>query len=475
MNKLIGCAFALALALAGCTANRDTGGIDFGDEVAGEITVSCYVPFPGFLEDAAKAFGRKYPGAKVVVENFSPPITIKVIDGDRFAEMPEDKQAEQDYIQRINVELMAGKGADVYSIDIIPYTKYADGGFLSDLRPFMDADPGFDIADYRENILEAVKYKGGQYIFPLRYEFSYFAYDSSLFTQDEKKLLAGGTSFTFGELVDIGKNAFERNGNTYMFGYSGDKYTESNMFRAILDANYASFVDMEKKQAYFADGRFARLLESVREYHKKGYIKNAGDIEYWYFWGGDAALRPTDRFFYKLEDSGTLLAHFNEDMPKGKRIYRPASGNVDDDVIAGMAAGEGGGITFSIYDAYAVNSNSANKRAAWEFIKFMAGEQMQGLPSAAGISINKKAFEARTRLNITGSVSREYTEAQQQAYDGYAACIDKFSGMINSYAIRDGVLDGMIEEEVKAYFDGEKTADEAARVLQNKAELYLSE
>jgi hypothetical protein len=53
--------------------------------------------------------------------------------------------------------------------------------------------------------------------------------------------------------------------------------------------------------------------------------------------------------------------------------------------------------------------------------------------------------------------------------------VEKLSDSINSFVVKDASLNDMIRPEVQYFFAGTRNADEAARVLQNRVELYLSE
>jgi len=159
-------------------------------------------------------------------------------------------------------------------IDVLPFYRYADGGYLEDLQIYMEQDAGFDKAALRMNLIEAMDYKGGTYTFPVNYYFDFFAYDASLFNDEERALLQAKDAFTFGELVAIAQDAFKWNN---MFGQTGGKYEGFHIFADLLRENYTYFVDLENKKANFDDGRFEELLLSVKDYCKKGYIKVFGD------------------------------------------------------------------------------------------------------------------------------------------------------------------------------------------------------
>jgi len=114
---------------------------------------------------------------------------------------------------------------------------------------------------------------------------------------------------------------------------------------------------------------------------------------------------------------------------------------------------------------YAINSNSKNKRAAWEFIKILASMEVQSQVNKAWIPINKNALEKAHRI----------PDKFKEAYNEYFACIDKYAGMVNTYTLRDSRFDQMLSEEAALYFSGVKSAKDTAAALQNKANLYFSE
>jgi hypothetical protein len=95
-----------------------------------------------------------------------------------------------------------------------------------------------------------------------------------------------------------------------------------------------------------------------------------------------------------------------------------------------------------------------------------------------GFSLNNKAREETTELAFKlffGGSDGILNEQQVQALTQYKTAVEKMSDSINCFVVRDTSLNEMIASEMQYYFDGSKTADEVARVLQNKADLYLNE
>lgn len=458
-------------------------------EIGGEITVSTYdtMRYKAFLEDAARLFEQKYPGTKVNVETFSAMPEVKTSEqgGNRITavQMEDDPQGRQDYINKVSTALMSGKGADVLAMDVLPIHKYVEGGQLENLAAYMEADPAFNRADYRQNILDAVQYRDGTWFIPMNYTFDYYAYDSTLLSGEAASGFGTGSAFSAEQLIGIAEGAFDGgaklfNSPDYLKGPGG------GMWNSLLKENYASFVDLENKAANFEDGSFAALLESVRQYSEKGYVpmgttgrEDAGAMMH------KAGEQPTERFFYKPKNVFSLIGQFTRGS--GLRINIMTSGGVvgieDDDEIAGIAAGADGSVPFTYDQAYGINANSENKQTAWAFLKFLLSEKMQLntnlMPTALPLLNSARAQRAEQVLSgaLMGRQGQPLDKAQQEALGKYSEAVERLSDQINAYVFEDTVVNDMIAAEVAYFFEGTKTAGQVASVLQNKVELYLNE
>jgi multiple sugar transport system substrate-binding protein len=255
-------------------------------EITGEITVSCYnsADFQtsrkaAFLDEAAKAFEFKFPGTKVNIEPFGkmPQTVTRELNGQNVTmyDAP-DPNAENDYKYKTAAALMAGRGADVYLMDVLPVHRYYEGGFFDNLREYMTYDPEFDPSKYRENLFDALTNEHGMFIMPIDYSFSFFAYNADLFTEAEIKTISALGAASYETLAEMAKEAFDRQnsgGHIYMFKGIADK----GMFYSLFYQNYTVFIDNKNKKANFTDGRFTDMLNTVREYADAGYIKSSAD------------------------------------------------------------------------------------------------------------------------------------------------------------------------------------------------------
>lgn len=92
----------------------------------------------------------------------------------------EYKEEREPQIQKLQTEIMAGKGPDLFLLDSIPENAEREGGFLIDnpyktmqsgalasLDTFMEKDAYWENGNYNKTFLKAGQYDGRQYIIPM--------------------------------------------------------------------------------------------------------------------------------------------------------------------------------------------------------------------------------------------------------------------------------------------------------------------
>ena len=497
-------AFGVGVLFIGCSRGSGASGVNsrasssgaalssdfFSSEIKGEISISAYdsMAYRNFLEEAAKLFEEQHPGTKVNVETFSAMPEIRTGEQGNMRVMniqsQNDPQGRSDYISRVNTNLMSNAGADIYAMDILPLQKFTESKTLEDLGPYMERDPGFDKADYRQNILDALHYNNGTWFLPLNYTFNYYAYDSTLVPAEIALGFGPDKAWTANGLFGIGMPLYAGNYKLFnIMDYVQRPAGMFGMFSQLLNENIASFVNLETKRANFAEGSFARLLESVRSYSEEGVIpqgvtgqQNAGELMQ------RAASAPVDRFFFKLYGNFSLVSHFSRGSGRVIRIEAGgAPGIEDDDEIAGIEAIANGLVPFKYNQGFGISAQSKNKAMAWAFIKFLLSDEVSLSTSLnpMGLPLNNKAREEKAELIFSGAfmglAGSSLNDQQRQGLENYKSAIEKLSDSINCFVAQDTSLNDMISQEARYFFDGSRTADEVARVLQNKADLYLSE
>jgi ABC-type glycerol-3-phosphate transport system substrate-binding protein len=472
---------------AACGANGKSAvkldGDFFNRKIEGEITVSAYesASYRNYLETAARAFEERYPGTKVNVETFSSMPEVRSSDQGNMRvtamQVQDDPGSRSDYLSRINTNIMSGTGADIYAMDIIPLHKFVESGTLENLEPYMENDPEFNRNDYRQNILDALRYRGGTWFLPLDYSFKYYAYDSTLVPAQIASGFGVDKAWSAQELLALGIPLYD--GSYKLFNALDFVMGPGGMFYQLLTENMASFVNLETGRPNFTDGGFASLLALVSDYGRQGYfpkgITGAQDAEQLMLQVMNA---PTDRFFFKLNGPIYLISQFGRNV--GLRFMMATGGTArsieSDDEIVGIQANADGSVPFEYNMAFAVNSQSKNRETAWAFMKFLLSKEIQLSTNPYFLSLNNEAREEKAGLVFSlNNPSRTLNEQQRQALEAYKAAVEALSDNINCYMVQDTNINDMILQEARYFFEGSRNADEVTRVLQNKADLYLSE
>ena len=478
-------------------------------ELSGFLSVSTFdsMMTGPFVEEAAKLFMDKHPEVEIEVSSFSAPPNIVSAGGGVMVSQSMDNMAEKiDYINGINTELMSGRGADIIAMEILPFYNYAQNGQLVNLEAYMNADPSFDKSNYRAEILDAIRLDDGLYMFPLDYSFNYVTYDSSVFTDG---LGISSDKLTYDQLIDLGA-AYTSAENTYVLPLFAGPVP--GLFAEMFNVDYDYYADILGRNANFTGGRFESLIEQVMNYEKEGYIRtrddNMGPMPMLSMEERQEMLMA-DHFLFDRRSSAQLLGEFYETTGMGMRVASMTAESQYDE-IAGLIANEDGEVTFSLGSAFGINENSQEKELAWEFIKFLADEAMGESMRVRGLPTNISVFEERTKMSIAGvgfapmmmpgmagagpikqdgpgegkmpmpePVEKpefiELDATQQQAYDAYIAQVETFTKMLNKYTITDTMVEDIIRTEVKEVFDGNKSASDAANVIQNRVGLFLNE
>jgi len=490
MKKLI-LVIVTVLIMAGCSARNQSSQFIpdqefFSREIKGEITISAYqtITYGSFLEEAIKAFNEIYPNVTVHIETFAVmPETRTMEDGEMMVSVmqsSDDPQTRADYINRTNTRIMSGQGADLYAIDILPLHRMIKSGVLENLDPYMNSDPGFNKSDYRLNILDAVHFLNGKWFIPLDYSINYYAYDSTLVPENISGNFGVNKSFTLEELIRITSVLYNGTGRIIdLMDYSQGGGSLHNM---LLYENYRSFVNLETGKPNFLDGKFASMLNLVKNYGEQGFVHRSAisqeSIEQMLH---RMMTEPAERFYLKRNSDMNLLFNMSRENGIGSILRSPFVID-DDDEIAGIAANADGSVPFIFQRGFLMNSQSKNKEAAWTFIKFLLSKEMQMSLNTGVIGmvlpIHNEARDEKGWFAFSGeiySMNIPINDQMRTSFNHYRNTIETLSDSINTFLIRDTNINDMIAQEVQYFFDGSRTAEEVARVLQNKADLYLSE
>lgn len=411
-----------------------------------------------YIEAAISNFKKAHPEIKVEVKDYSAAMTNTSED-----EINRALKAEEDFQRIISTELMAGNGPDIMEIGGLPYKKFIDKNVLANLSEIIKNDTSFDINKYSQNILNACKYKDNLYIMPMNFSFNAFGGSKNI--MDKEGLNIDSTKWTWRDFLSIAQKVTkDLNGDGKPDQYALPKMTAEEIFSYIFDGEYSTLIDFDKKTANFDSPEFIDMLKFAKDFSSKDvFSPTLTSSSLWEM--TDPGTIGFNRYYFSTYQSVIQAQGLNNgeveflDMPSysGKRT--------SNDCILGRT--------------YAINNNSQMKSEAWEFIKFLLSDEIQTNPNMFYFPVNINSLKSMSANEISQNyVYENYKERGRNIKPLTQKDVDMVNEMIgglNTIPYSEKTISKIITEGVKDFFDGKKTAEEVAKLIQNKVNIYFGE
>lgn len=129
-----------------------------------------------------------------------------------------------------------------------------------------------------------------------------------------------------------------------------------------------------------------------------------------------------------------------------------------------------------------INANSANRDGAWEFVKFLLSDESQEKIAegmASGMSVKKSVFKALIDKEIADGPAENLDKAsmifEPPLARDRADEIEAFLENARALPYKTEPILEIIEEESLDYFNGIKSIEQVADIIENRVQLYLDE
>lgn len=128
-----------------------------------------------------------------------------------------------------------------------------------------------------------------------------------------------------------------------------------------------------------------------------------------------------------------------------------------------------GGSAYLVLTSLGVSTSCQNLAGAKAFLAYcFSGKQESGLPANMEVLREELAqYKAGNRTDWYGEVEN-ISEADEAKFLELLSSVTVLEGM-------DQALENILSEEADAYFAGAATAQQAAKIIQSRASLYLQE
>ena len=391
------------------------------EDIQEKIQLRLVTVFPGSLSGLSKAvtaFNAQSEAYQVHLEDYSQGMAL-------------DKEQAQ---LRLNTEIISGKGPDMICFEglLSPYP-YIGKGLLVDLKPLMEQDDQV----HPEDILlsKALEHKGGIYLMG----------DAFALPTLEARTADFGDRFgwTLEEYRQIDSQLQE--GQMCIYNLTRETYLNEVASRYIRQA-----VDWDAGTCDFDNAEFKQVLQTALNLRETPEDPNNMD-----FGPGEpqvaAGIQVTNAVFttrvYDLAQSERAAG-----CPMSFIGWPTADGSCGTDAYLNRAVG--------------ICSQSEYQEGCWAFIKFML---TQVNTDEQGLYVYRPAMEE----SIRKAMADENCPVKMNSDD-----VEKLMaliGAVENIQVYDQAIMSIIKEACAAMFNGDKTVDETAKMIQSRAGIYVAE
>ncbi|MDR0991354.1 MAG: extracellular solute-binding protein [Ruminococcus sp.] len=374
-----------------------------------------------------------------------------------------------DALRALNTDIIAGNVPDVLRIGHqTPYGSYARKGLFADLYPFIDKDPDIAREDFLQPLLAALETDGKLYSIAPAFSVETLIGKTSIFGEKQGQSLA--------ELQAAAANI----PGASLFGNMDRNYFIDSFLISIA----RSYIDEEKGVCSFDSPEFISLLE-----YAKSLPEPAPDAEQYQRW----AWTADETGDYKNDK--VLIQ--NMDYVVFRYIVAVEKMDFGEPItFLGFPNSSGGtGIKALLTDETAIMANAKNPDGAWEFVKgfqYYGNSFIESLgypplwhfPSLVSqldiaaknatippFEYNPITGERIPRRNWLGTDLSPLPNNTEADNAKMYALFDSIDGIHRE----NNAIINILSEEIAAYFATDKSAEETAKIIQNRATTYLEE
>lgn len=392
---------------------------------------------------------------------------FRITDYSQYYEFDDNDVTTNTPSNQLKMDIIAGKTPDmIYCSDHSLISSLAPKGTFTDLYQFLDNGGELSRDDLLPNILEALEYDG-----KLVSISNFF----SVSTLAVKKKYVDKDGWTFDEMVET----YDGLSSKMDFYINASK---EYVFGTLASPN--DFIDYKNGTCNYDSPEFIKLLEFCNRFPKQDELidwETATDEEMQEYWSKqENAARNDKSLVYEMYLSDFRTYARTKQVDFGEDIS-----------LVGKPSEDGNGSSISTNNNFAILESSPSKEVCWQLITAFFTEDyysknLWNLPVRVS-AIEKMADESMSRPYWLDENGKKY-EYDDSYYIGdkeyivdpltkeerdYVLDFIKSIKNISDYYSLD--VEQIVNEETTAFFNGEKTAEEAAKMIQNRVSILVSE
>ncbi|MGG4395007.1 extracellular solute-binding protein [Paenibacillus thiaminolyticus] len=424
---------------------------ELGKDGKGTIKV-VYYDEDNFYRQYGNYFNVKYPD-----------IEFEIVS---MQEMYRDLQDKEnvDYEEE-RLKFLEKHKPDVLMVDLSTMEKLAQEGKLYNLDSIITQEK-FDLEGYMPGLVDMIREHGGGSLYGLAPYFytSAIYYNAELFR--ENNIEPPRNKMTWQEVLDLSSRfASVGSGENQVYGYY-QRYGggPQDLFMDVAEGSSMRFFDAKGEKLVFNTDGWKQLMRLTTDaIRNKGVYTQPRDE------GDTHRFSSDDDLFFKGRAAMIMGDSWFISQIKNRIMWDKEAKPIDWEMVSVPVdpASPDESSYASLHEVYAIAADSPNKRAAWEFVKFVNGPEMAKAAS--------RSMEGNlpTRNQFMKEIDGKSTEAfyslrPKAKYESIWGGRD-----VEVPSTFYGEFRTILDKELKAVIDNKKTVDEAAAAIQAEGEAAL--
>ena len=417
-----------------------------------EIIVIAAMSVSSNLQEAAVKFNKGSDRYHISIKEY--------VDHDNWS-----NNSWADALTNLNNDITSKHCPDIIDLSGLNVEQLAAKGVFEDLSPYLESS-GLSRDSFVPSVLAAYTYKDSLVSIPAS-----FGLQTVVGKGSEVGHEAG---WTMDDMIAYA----DKHPGAQLFNYT-DK---ASILEMCMMFNESAFIDWSAGECKFDTPEFKSLLEFVNRFPDEFQYEDGG------------ASTPT-----KIQNGEILLDMMGiYDFDQIQMYIEMFSGDM---VCIGYPTTDGGsGTALAAREAYAITSKSKMKDGAWEFIESYLSQAGENSRYSFGFPNNKEKLAAMAQeavgienpadgedleggsgqtvaIAAIGGVSYmdgwsyTYRDATQEEVDIVMQLIETARP---AYSSSDEILN-IINEEAAAFYEGQKSVDDVANIIQSRISIYVNE
>lgn len=395
-------------------------------------------------------------------------IVLKEYSGNHFSE---------GYLT-LNNDIAAGNMPDILLTSGMPVDDYIRQGLIADLWPLIRGDEELSKTEFMTNVFDAYSKDGKLY---------YVVPSFVVVTMAARTSLVGdGSDWSMEKMRQVLDGM---GGEAWPIG---EPLTRSDFINRAMSFCGGIFIDVEAGKCAFDTEEFISMIEFANTLPEE--IDRAALAQSGYFRTSDTQYLDNRALLMELwiDSLSPSLSYQLNGYLGGEftLVGFPISFRAESETASNEAAVNRGGAYISSENQLVLSARSENLEGAWKFVRYYLTDEYQentqwGMPVNKRILMEqaKRTMERPFRIDESGEkVEYDYT----MSFNGEQMIVRPLSQeqlnqliahmeSIRNECYNNQEVMGIINEELGSYFSGQKSAKEAAALIQNRVQLYVQE